>query len=180
MQTEIMAGYHGYSMSNNARAAKMSGRLPLSQAAPAVAKAHNVSVACAKAWFLSHEYTAVHGSNSEWHHFSKNYNVVYVFDTELTEEEVESLLTFRESFAPPKPASPLEIPHMAIKWVDFVKGQWGKYIPVEQEYAGPVTIKGKWVHFTFNGKATKKALDGNHIQTAPLLQWNGESQLYEP
>ena len=76
-----MAGYNGFSQSNNAIEAKREGRWPLSRAAAIVASEAGVTQAVARK-------TLVAQGACEWHHTSKKFNCVDFFDTN---EAIEAL-----------------------------------------------------------------------------------------
>lgn len=69
-----MAGYSGYSKSNNAIDAEAEGRFPLSHAIGIVAKAAGVTRKVARAALDS-------VGSHEWHHSSKKFNRVAYYDT---------------------------------------------------------------------------------------------------
>ena len=69
-----MAGYAGYSKSNNAIEAESEGRLPLTRACAAVARATGIKRADAKALL-----ERLH--SGEYHHTSKMYNRVKFYNT---------------------------------------------------------------------------------------------------
>ena len=102
-------------------------------------------------------------------------------DTNLDDDEAEALRAFAANFHPVKPGAPLSLSFVKIEWVDWVRGNYGKITAAPRSYTGPATVKGKWIHFILpGGKATKKALDGNHITTTPTLQWSVDNLRYEP
>ncbi len=69
-----MAGYNGYSKSNNAVAAEANGRHPMTTAKKLVSNVTTVSRADAERVLK-----AIH--NREWHHTSKMYNPTDYYDT---------------------------------------------------------------------------------------------------
>jgi hypothetical protein len=69
-----MAGYSGYSKSNNANAAERDGRFPMTQAKRVVSANTNVSQATAEQILR-----ALH--RGEYHHTSKRYNCTNYYDT---------------------------------------------------------------------------------------------------
>lgn len=69
-----MTGYDGYSKSNNARHAEANERYPISRAAPALADKLGWNIPKAKAFLKSLP-------ESEYHHVSKMYNIVFYYDT---------------------------------------------------------------------------------------------------
>ena len=70
-----MAGYNGYSKSNNAVMAEANGRYPMTQAVKVVRAATSLSVKVTK-----ERLEALWGG--EWHHSSKMYNRVKYYDAE--------------------------------------------------------------------------------------------------
>ncbi len=70
-----MAGYNGYSKSNNATAAEDEGRLPLSRAIKAIAERTGCSQKDART-------AATIVGATEWHHTSKRYNHTDYYDVE--------------------------------------------------------------------------------------------------
>lgn len=70
-----MAGYNGYSKSNNAMMAEQNGRYPMTQAVKVVRAATGLSTKVIKA-----RLEALWGG--EWHHSSKMYNRVNYYDAE--------------------------------------------------------------------------------------------------
>jgi hypothetical protein len=73
-EERIMAGYNGYSKSNNAVEAESEGRFPMTAAKKILADEGNVTQKIA-AKLLKHF------GNREWHHTSKFYNCTDYFDT---------------------------------------------------------------------------------------------------
>ena len=72
---DTMAGYNGYSKSNNAVDAESEGRYPLTQAARIVARETGITVKEARSILESI-------GTSEYHHSSKFFNAVDYYDTE--------------------------------------------------------------------------------------------------
>jgi hypothetical protein len=70
-----MAGYYGYSMSNNAVRARNDGKLPMTEAKRELAKAFGITQKRAR------EILEEVG-HCEWHHTSKKYNITYFYDVE--------------------------------------------------------------------------------------------------
>lgn len=70
-----MAGYNGYSKSNNAVDAEAEGRYPITHAMQIVRALTGCTAKAAKAALLEY------GDNDEWHHSSKKYNRVAYYDT---------------------------------------------------------------------------------------------------
>ena len=68
-----MAGYDGYSKSNNALAAESEGKLPLTRAIPEVRSATGCAAKEARAALLAN-------GPVEWHHTSKQYNRTNYYD----------------------------------------------------------------------------------------------------
>jgi|GEM_PF-4536273 len=81
---ENMAGYNGYSKSNNAIGAENDGRFPASKIA---------SMLKVKAGAVKELLSAV-----EWHHTSKFYNITMYYSLENAEERIEEL----RAWEPPK------------------------------------------------------------------------------
>ena len=78
-----MVGYVGWSKSNNAILAENEGKLPLSRAIRAVAKA----VPCSQR--VARENLEAIGS-CEWHHTSKHYNITYYYEVEAAVHRARS------------------------------------------------------------------------------------------
>lgn len=70
-----MAGYNGYSKSNNAVEAEAAGRYPITKAAKIVAQKTGVTIKEARRVLKEL------GTGGEWHHSSKFFNAVDYYDT---------------------------------------------------------------------------------------------------
>jgi hypothetical protein len=81
-RTETMAGYSGYSKSNNAVAAEESGRYP----ATTLGKLLGVKPKAIKALLTA----------SEWHHTSSHFNRTDYYDAEEAQERLEDLKAWKE------------------------------------------------------------------------------------
>ena len=77
-----MAGYDGYSKSNNAVDAEADGRYPLTKAARIVARETGVTIKEARR--ILQEL-----GTGEWHHSSKFYNAVNYYDTTAAVKTIE-------------------------------------------------------------------------------------------
>ena len=95
-QEEIkMAGYNGFSKSNNAIDAETSGRFPLTKAISIVAHDCNITKAEARKVIVAH-------GTAEYHHTSKHYNTTDYYDTEaiieeyLGIDEINNIITEKE------------------------------------------------------------------------------------
>ena len=75
-----MAGYNGFSKSNNAIDAESSGRFPLTKAISMVAHDCNITKREARKVIIAH-------GTTEYHHTSKHYNTTDYYDTEEIVEE---------------------------------------------------------------------------------------------
>lgn len=82
-----MAGYDGYSMSNNARDAYERGLVPASKITKALLEKHNIkeSVGFIK-WMIKEGHLVA----DEWHHSSKHYNRTNFYDLKILAEELEA------------------------------------------------------------------------------------------
>lgn len=153
-----MAGYDGFSMSNNARAAYDSGKRPLSQI-----KAGDLATAGWHSTLTFAKWLARNGKwqPSEWHHTSKKFNTTDFYDpaelvewwSELTAAEQEGLMQqFR------KPAPQQESTHrVAGTYIEW-SGSRRHPKPIKREFTG--TLCGDWIQIDGGGR--KKAT-GNHI-----------------
>jgi len=77
-----MAGYAGYSKSNNALSAEADGRYPLTQAVRVLAKEAKITQAQARIILEKR------GTN-EWHHTSSRYNCTEYYDVNSVLEEIQ-------------------------------------------------------------------------------------------
>lgn len=104
-----MAGYNGFSKSNNAIEAESCGRYPLVKAAQVIAANYNVTIKNAKEWL---EQRGTH----EYHHTSKMYNVVNYYDTNLDDDQIEDLRSF---VAPVSSFKPKVFENQIINWLEW-------------------------------------------------------------
>jgi len=132
-----MAGYAGFSKSNNAVAAENSGRFPAS----VLAKKLKVNTEAIKA--LLHP--------SEWHHTTKFYNKTDYYDMEDALEIIEELKAFK----------PLVKCEQVVEngKIDYIIWSGTRNHPRANvnTYSGDYTIKGQWL--IFDGK--RKKIDSN-------------------
>ena len=165
-----MAGYNGYSMSNNAVAAYDEGKKPLSKIKASDLKASGwlYSAGFAK-WLAKQKRRNGHFDNdymiwepAEWHHTSKEYNCTNFYDPDdllnawidvPDERRNELFLDYADS---QKSKAKTGIPVKGT-YVEFT-GTRRRPKANEVEFTG--TLIGNWIHLHRGGK--KKA-DGNHI-----------------
>ena len=101
-----MAGYHNYSMSNNARSAYSSGEMPLSRWTKDVILAHCGDRADVLRVLTTAELQARLLTRTSWHHTSSHFNKTdfYSFDEDrlemLTEQAVREIVSSRKPRAP--------------------------------------------------------------------------------
>ncbi len=159
------AGYHGYSMSNNAVAAYEDGEMPLSkwtktailnelveqEANPdIIALAKKMTVAQLKDIFLY---------KSSWHHTSKMYNRTdfYSVNPDVPMDVIETALNTAEPTKEVKPS------------YDMAEVSWGEWEgsrnhPKLVNYEGYAIIKEPWAYVVDKyGSVSKKKTSGKHF-----------------
>jgi len=159
------AGYHGYSMSNNAVAAYEDGEMPLSkwtktailnelveqEANPdIIALAKKMTVAQLKDIFLY---------KSSWHHTSKMYNRTdfYSVNLDVPIDVIETALNTAEPTKEVKPS------------YDMAEVSWGEWEgsrnhPKLVNYEGYAIIKEPWAYVVDKyGSVSKKKTSGKHF-----------------
>ncbi len=83
-----MAGYFGYSMSNNAMDAYNRGLLPLSKIRFSDIKEAGLDISLKFfKWLCKENYITA----TEWHHTSKHYNITYFYDLQDCKEQLDDL-----------------------------------------------------------------------------------------
>ena len=159
------AGYHGYSMSNNAVAAYEDGEMPLSkwtksailnelveqEANPdIIALAKKMTVAQLKDVFLY---------KSSWHHTSKMYNITdfYSVNPDAPMDVIENALNTSKPAKEVKPS------------YDMAEVSWGEWEgsrnhPKLVNYEGYAIIKEPWAYVIDKyGSVSKKKTSGKHF-----------------
>lgn len=109
-----MAGYQGYSKSNNAVDAESDGRYPMTQAVKVVRAATGVTIKEARAMLKEI-------GTCEWHHTSAKYNATDYYDTEaaieyFSSEEYKTSRSLKDRFE----AARAELERRGIKWISGV------------------------------------------------------------
>jgi len=132
-----MAGYAGFSKSNNAVAAENSGRFPAS----VLAKKLKVNTEAIK--------TLLHPC--EWHHTAKFYNRTDYYDMEDALEIIEELKAFK-----PLAKSERVVENGKIDYIIW-SGSRNHPRAKANTYSGDYTIKGQWL--IFDGQ--RKKIDSN-------------------
>lgn len=132
-----MAGYAGFSKSNNAVEAENSGRFPAS----VLAKKLKVNVEAIKALLYP----------SEWHHTAKFYNRTDYYDIEDALEIIEELKAFK-----PVVKGERVVENGKIDYIIW-SGSRNHPRANANTYSGNYTIKGQWL--IFNGQ--RKKIDSN-------------------
>ena len=128
-----MAGYHGFSKSNNAVAAEEDGRFPAS----VLAKRIGVKTSAIKAMM----------SPSEWHHTSSRYNRTDYYDESEAIEIISDLKAWQE------PAKDLAVyEECTVTWLEWSGTRKHPKATERQAENVTVTIKGEWA--TFGRKVT--------------------------
>lgn len=128
-----MAGYHGFSKSNNAVAAEEDGRFPAS----VLAKRIGVKTGAIKALM----------SPSEWHHTSSRYNRTNYYDEAEALEMINGLKAWDE---PSKGVAEYE--GCTVTWLEWSGTRKHPKASERKAEDVTVTIKGEWA--TFEAKAT--------------------------
>lgn len=139
-----MAGYSGYSKSNNAVTAEREGRFPISRAAPKVAKAASVTRKKAREALL-----AVGACES--HHTSKFYNLTDYY-------EVDAAVRYLKA----QPAL-ARLPEGWLDTVDDIIGQY-QHLPLDERRDRIDEDVGRF--------ASKYGVDPESIHTAYYGAWN--------
>lgn len=149
-----MAGYHDFSMSNNAIAAYEDGLVPAS-------KIPGIPASLVKEYCWP----------KEWHHCSKNYNRVDFFDPaevraifgleesedyEVNEEAVEALANYKKQ----KKEQPVVYKNCKVEWLDWSGGTLKRPVAEEMiELGCTVSVKGQTATITLpNGRTLIKRL----------------------
>lgn len=156
-----MAGYHGYSMSNNAVAAYSQGEQPYSKwtksdilaEIPSELKdvAKQLTVAELKALFLH---------RTSWHHTSSHFNRTdfYSVDSDgITAEQITAIIADR------KPAEKKETVLVKAK-VHYLTWEGTRKHPKAVEHIGYAVLNDKWA-FTLDGKKSRSANGFRIIET---------------
>lgn len=130
-----MAGYSGFSKSNNAVFAENNGMYPASTSA----KKLGVKSGSVKALL----------SAKEWHHTSKYYNKTQYYELEEAIENIDALKSWR-----PLPKNQKTFENCEVSWVEW-QGVGNYKRRVEYKVSGVIVIKkGDWYHF--DHKVTEK------------------------
>jgi hypothetical protein len=147
-----MAGYAGYSMSNNAVDAHDAGRVPASAVTAATLTAAGLPLTVAQ---FRRGVAAGVIRSGEWHHTSKHFNPTAFFDlADLAAELAEGGWSIDDI-----PAEPCATPE---RRVTLTFDQWegshtrGSFV----RYVAAATVRANWAHLDDGGK---KRLDGAHI-----------------
>lgn len=140
-----MAGYCGFSKSNNAVAAEEDGRFPAST----LAKRLGVKTGAIKALMDSYE----------WHHTSSRYNKTDYYDEQEALEMIDALRAWKQ---PAKDEATYS--GCKVTWLE-----WGgtrkhpRACEMTTENA-TVTIKGEWATFEHRGRAIRKKITTRGFQ----------------
>ena len=162
-----MAGYHGYSMSNNAVEAYQDGERPLSKWTKTeilsrirrAIKDEEIELKCSfdklnklPVKTLKNELLCV----SSWHHTSSHFNRTDFYDIwwdkleHLTDEEIDGWTTIKED----KPQKE--------KWLcKFLEWSGSRRHPKATEYTEEGIIKGNWF---YRANGSKKSITANGFQ----------------
>ena len=160
------AGYHGYSMSNNAVDAYENGEMPLSKwtkkailaelqelgvSNDIIQAANKLSLADLKDLFLY---------KASWHHTSKMYNRTnfYAVNPDVTLEDIQNhtpVATTKEE----KVANPY-----ALSEVSYGEWEGSRKHPKLVNYDGYAVIVDNWAYVYDNGNIKKKKVNGSHFK----------------
>jgi hypothetical protein len=147
-----MAGYSGYSMSNNAVAAYNDGLLPASK----IGKypTHLIERFCQAA---------------EWHHSSKNYNRVNFYSPEAVAEVFATNPAAQAALEEAKTASATLHLNCTVEWLEWTGSMKRPKCAERRETGCTVTVKGRTATITLNNKATFiKRLDTRGFSFKPV------------
>lgn len=161
------AGYHGYSMSNNAVAAYEDGEMPLSKwtktailnelveldANPEIIElAKKMTVKQLKDIFLY---------KSSWHHTSKMYNKTdfYSVNPDVSMDTINNYLNNSAN----QSASPKQDPDIKYCYVSYGEWEGSKRHPKLVEYENYAIIKTPWAYVWDDGFVKKKKPSGSHF-----------------
>lgn len=148
-----MAGYDGFSKSNNAISAEFNGKFPIS----IVAKKAKVPTG----------FVRMHFSPCEWHHTSKWYNTVDYYDLEEviewlgTDEGKSALAKDKANTIKAKEKSIVHL-NCTVKWLDWYGTRNNPKCEEMKESGAIVSVKGKTATITLqSGKVFTKRLNTN-------------------
>lgn len=166
-----MAGYHNFSMSNNAVSAYQSGEMPLSKWTKTaileevqeqtddeklIAALRKSTLASLKKRLLV---------RTSWHHTSCKYNRTDFYSVELDEDLTpEKVLLWNNEKEEQKQEKAQE-KRVRARFLEWVGSSWKRAKPVEYEKDG--TIRGAWFFPDDGGK--KKKVDGNGFKVLQVL-----------
>lgn len=152
-----MAGYHGYSKSNNAIQAEKEGKFPAS----VVAKKLKIPTALVKEMLRP----------CEWHHTSKWYNSTDYYDLDSAQgflESAEGSVALAEFKSRAKQAREQVYENCEVAWLEWVGS---RRRPRAKEHAAKkarVVVKGQSAMVTLaTGETFRKRLDTNGFSFAP-------------
>lgn len=157
-----MAGYSGYSMSNNAIKAYDEGKLPLSKITRKTLDKFNISISVEMfKWICQHKRIIC---PCEWHHTSKHYNETNFYDLVEAAKILKGInlsvieKEYRAWKAAQKPKEKDNIVYCASVSYQLLKGlnKKRKYVTYE-DYA---VICNGWAYLVSGGK---KSVDGQHF-----------------
>ena len=155
-----MAGYHNYSMSNNAVDAYSAGMKPISKFKKDDFKKHGLDYPLAFFRWLAKENR---WNPSEWHHTSKHYNETNFYCIEglmnQLEDNYENLNSLFSKYKESKSKKPED---KGVKVIcEYVEFEGSRRHPKPIEYNDvPGVLKGNWIHLKC-GK--RKNANGRHM-----------------
>lgn len=170
-----MAGYNGYSKSNNAVYAEGEGKLPLTRAVAELARMSGITQDKAR-HILKNE------NPCEWHHTSKHYNTTFYYDVCEIAERVDLNDALSDYIKPAKKDSGLVYKRGTVYWDEWHgTRRHGRYVRTKiddalLEYSGSmVRIYDKEGVFVDRKLSTGKRFSAVH--PLPTTQRSFRSQL---
>lgn len=148
-----MAGYDGWSMSNNARDAYDDGRVPLTGITREWLDANGIGLPVEHARWLAR----THVGPSEWHHSSKMYNKTNFYDADQIREHIQEHGDHADQFRARDALSTPPVPAVA-SWTEWTGTGRNKRKVEHRDVEGHVI--GDWFHHPGGKKSTK----GNWIK----------------
>jgi hypothetical protein len=148
-----MAGYDGWSMSNNARSAYEDGTVPLTAVNKSWLSSNEIPLTVDHAkWLLKNKV-----SPAEWHHTSKVYNKTDFYNPEHVRDYIEAHGTHEDEYADSKRATVSAPVPATASWTEW--HGTGRRARKSQVSDVPGHIIGDWFHHA----GGKKKIGGNHI-----------------
>lgn len=166
-----MAGYYGFSMSNNAVLAYESGEMPLSKWTKTaileevqeqtdntelIATLRKTTLASLKNHLLV---------RTSWHHTSCKYNRTDFYSVEIDEDLTPEIVQSWRNEEDEKAKEKAQEKRVRARFLEWVGSSWKHARPVEYEKDG--TIRGAWFFPDDGGK--KKKVDGNGFKVLQML-----------